>query len=203
MEFYTDKDPWQLATDRYPTWDDCMRYYMSRISNKVPPKSIIHDLAVGVEKIWKSGDGCPKSKSTIIYQFEKTVLPAYQKFRKGDTGGGSSKKKKKKVNDSPQVQTPARTSLRSPAPSSVDHDHDLSSSDHLDSRDQLGADDNVQAVQGQHGHVSKRKEGKERKELWMKEHGDMLFDVFSENAMVKTLEEEMCFDSDFYEDQKD
>ena len=203
MEFYTDKDPWQLATDRYPTWDDCMRYYMSRISNKVPPKSIIHDLAVGVEKIWKSGDGCPKSKSTIIYQFEKTVLPAYQKFRKGDTGGGSSKKKKKKVNDSPQVQTPARTSLRSPAPSSVDHDHDLSSSDHLDGRDQLGAGDNVQAVQGQHGHVSKRKEGKERKELWMKEHGDMLFDVFSENAMVKTLEEEMCFDSDFYEDQKD
>ena len=83
------------------------------------------------------------------------------------------------MNDSPQVQAPARTSLRSPAPSSVDHDHDLSSSDHLDGRDQLGADDNVQAVQGQHGHVSKRKEGKERKELWMKEHGDMLFDVFT------------------------
>ena len=54
-----------------------------------------------------------------------------------------------------------------------------------------------------HGQGSKRQEGKERKELWMKEHGNKLFDIFSEATMVKTLEEGLCFDSDFYEDQKD
>ena len=97
MEFYSDTDPWHFPTDRYPTWDDCMRFYMSRITNREVQKSILYDLAVSVEKIWRSGDGCPKSQSTIIYQFEKTVLPAYQKSRKGDTGGQKKKKKKKTV----------------------------------------------------------------------------------------------------------
>ena len=37
----------------------------------------------------------------------------------------------------------------------------------------------------------------------MRDHGHKMFDVFSETAMVKTLGEGLCFDSEFYEDQKD
>ena len=37
----------------------------------------------------------------------------------------------------------------------------------------------------------------------MTEHGHKLFDVFSETAMVAVLQEGRCFDSDFYEDQRD
>ena len=37
----------------------------------------------------------------------------------------------------------------------------------------------------------------------MQDCGSSMFDVFSEIAMVKTLGEGLCFDSDFYEDQKD
>ena len=70
MEFYSDTVPWPFETCRYPTWDDCMRFYMSRIVNKVPQKTIINQLAEAVESIWKTGDGCPKAKSSIMKQFE-------------------------------------------------------------------------------------------------------------------------------------
>ena len=70
--------------ERYPTWDDCMRYYKSRINNKVTQKSVINQLSEAVETIWKSGDGCPKAKHRIMVQFETCVFPQYQKYRKGD-----------------------------------------------------------------------------------------------------------------------
>ena len=37
----------------------------------------------------------------------------------------------------------------------------------------------------------------------MRDHGCQLFDVFSGEAMVKTLQEGFCFDADIYEDQQD
>ena len=39
--------------------------------------------------------------------------------------------------------------------------------------------------------------------MWMRDHGEKLFDVLSEAAMVKAMTEGLCFDSEFYEDQKD
>ena len=72
MEFYSDTVPWSFEI--YPTWDDCMRFYMSRIVNKVPQKTIINQLAEAVESIWKTGDGCPKAKSSIMKQFENHAV---------------------------------------------------------------------------------------------------------------------------------
>ena len=141
MEFYEDSEPWMFPTNRYPTWDDCMRYYMSRMkgAKKVSQKSIFNELSEAVHKIWKSGDGCPKSKSNIMNQFEKTVLPQYQRYRRGDAGNRSKKKKTE------------------PPPQSVENQPQK----------------------------SKRQEGKERKDAWMADCGDQLFDVFSEIEMVK------------------
>ena len=61
-----------------------MRFYMSRVKQKIPQKTVIQKLAEEVEKFWKLGDGCPKSVSSIRKQFENYVLPQYQKYRKGD-----------------------------------------------------------------------------------------------------------------------
>ena len=119
MEFYTDTEPWNLPKNQYPTWDDCMRYYMSRVTVKIPQKTAIFELAKDVEKIWKAGDGCPKHFHTIMTQFERTVWPQYQKYRKGD--GGETKKNKQKKKQTP-AKSPARRSMRQ---TSVDqHDHD-------------------------------------------------------------------------------
>ena len=112
MDFYSDNEPWDFEKCKYPSWDDCMRYYMSRINKdkKVPQKTIIHQLACAIEKIWKSGDGCPKSVSRIRYQFETCVLATYQKCRRGDTVPRSRQKK-----PGTPAQAPARRSARSAA----------------------------------------------------------------------------------------
>ena len=190
MEFYTDKNAWTFPPNQYPTWDDCMRFYMSRIQENMSQKAIIQSLAEEVEKIWKSGDGCPKSVSSIVTQFERYVLPQYKKNRKGDM---NKKGKKKKKLEKP-AQSPARRSLRAqPDP-------------HTDPDPPHPADDQGGAQAGQSSpsvHVSNRREASERKAAWLQDFGNSLFDVFSEVAMVKTLEEGLCFDSDFYEDQLD
>ena len=79
MDFYHDNELWTFPVYQYPTWDDVMRFYMSRIKQKIPPKVVINKLAEEVQKIWKLGDGCPKAVSSIRNQFEKYVLPLMNK----------------------------------------------------------------------------------------------------------------------------
>ena len=192
MDFYSDTAPWNLPSYQYPTWDDCMRYYLSRTKNKIPIKSALHGLAVGVHQIWKSGDGCPKSPQRIMVQFENTVLHQYQKYRKGDAL--LSGKKKKKNSDKPS-QSPVRKSSRSEDQTTVpSSDQDLIQVDPVL---------NASSTEVSTPTVSKRKESKDRRESWVKDFGSKLFDVFCEGSMVKVLMEGRCFDSDFYENQLD
>ena len=155
MEFYTDTEPWNLPKNQYPTWDECMRYYMSRIKVKISQKTAIVDLAKDVEKIWKAGDGCPKHFHHIMTQFEKTVLAQYQKYRKGDQPG---KSKKKKIQT--PSQSPARRSVRQKSDDQLDHDHGT----HQDQQDEVdhGADRTEASIS-----ISKRKESRDRKEAWL------------------------------------
>jgi hypothetical protein len=68
--------------------------------------------------VWKLGDGCPKSVSSIRKQFENFVLPLYQKYRKG----GMNKKGRKKKKDDTPAQSPVRKSLRAqPGPQDAGH----------------------------------------------------------------------------------
>ena len=117
MDFYNDEDTWVFPKERYPTWDDCMRYYKSRINTKVTQKSVINQLSEAVETIWKSGDGCPKSKNRIMVQLESYVIPQYQKYRKGDMQPNKSKKKKSQT----PAQSPVRKSARSSHPADVEN----------------------------------------------------------------------------------
>ena len=193
MEFYSDSEPWNFPKYQYPTWDDCMRYYMSRIKVKTAQKKTITELALAVETIWKAGDGCPKHYSNIMVQFEKTVFPQYQKYRKGDGVGNKGKKRKK-------LEVPSK----SPARKSVRHQSsDQPEQDPSELPNQQDAGDPGADRPDSPALVSKRKEARDRKEAWMREHGSKLFDVFSGDTMVKVLEDGLCFDSDFYEDQKD
>ena len=108
MELYTERNAWTFPPNQYPTWDDCMRFYTSRMQENWSQKAIIQSLAEEIERIWKAGDGCPKSLCSIRTQFEKNVLPQYKKYRKGD----GNKKGKKKIKLETPAQSPARTSLR-------------------------------------------------------------------------------------------
>ena len=186
MEFYTDTEPWNLPKNQYPTWDECMRYYMSRIKVKISQKTAIVDLAKDVEKIWKAGDGCPKHFHHIMTQFEKTVLVQYQKYRKGDQPGKSKKKK---------IQTPSKSPARRSVRQKSDDQYDHDPGTHQDQQDEVdhGADRTEASIS-----ISMRKESRDRKVTWMRDHGCQLFDVFSGEAMVKTLQEGFCFDADFY-----
>ena len=213
MDFYSDTDPWNFETCKYPTWDDCMHYYMSRI-NKFHQKTIINHLAEAVEKIWKSGDGCPKSISSIRGQFENHVLATYQKYRRGDTVPRSRQKK-----PGTPAPSPSRRSGRSaacttagyqgvtPTAAAVPHTAPITDPTPAPAKVQTPAPATLPTPASlattSQPLVSKRKEGKERRESWMKDHGQKLFDVFSEIAMVAVLKEGRCFDSDFYEDQGD
>ena len=76
-------------------------------------KTAMLELAEAVHKIWKAGDGCPKSVTNIITQFERSVYSQYQKYRKGD---GVNKDKQKKFKG--PVQSSTRKSLRTPNTSS-------------------------------------------------------------------------------------
>ena len=196
MDFYSDNEPWDFEKCKYPSWDDCMRYYMSRINKdkKVPQKTIIHQLACAIEKIWKSGDGCPKSVSSIRYQFETCVLATYQKCRRGDTVPRSRQKK-----PGTPAQAPARRSARSAACTTSG---DQGTSPSVAPPEVLAPVQASPVATTPQPVVSKRREGKERRDSWMTEHGHKLFDVFSETAMVAVLQEGRCFDSDFYEDQR-
>ena len=101
-------------------------------------------------------------------------------------------KSKKKKSQTP-AQSPVRKSARSSLPADVENTPEATG-------------DPGQGVEAG-GHVAlqpnRRHELNDRKELWMRDHGEKLFDVFSEAAMVTTLKEGLCFDSEYYEDQKD
>ena len=202
MDFYMDTEPWMFPKYQYPTWDDCMRFYMSRVKVKVPMKTAMLELAEAVHQIWKAGDGCPKSETNIITQFERSVYSQYQKYRKGD---GVKKDKQKKYKG--PVQSSTRKSLRHPSTSSSSDSsaptHEIEPGDH-DGQQAVGAGHVPEPIPADfQPQSSKRKDAKERKDSWMHDHGDNLFDIFSETAMVRTLKEGRCFDADFYEDQKD
>ena len=146
---------------------------------------IVHD-------IWISGDGCPKTFNAICYQFKTEVLPVYHKYRKGDFKGegGVSKKKKKKKKDTSPPPPPSRKSERLGSTSSVEKDCDPTpptpTSTSTSSRP-----------------ATRTETGPSRYSVWLKDHGDKLFDVFSSKTLEKVLEEGGAFDSCFYDDQKE
>ena len=111
MSFYNDTSPWTPPNNSYPTWDNMMRYYISRVHSpslgqgsvsertiKTSPDQVIHDLALYCITVWESGDGCPKKIKAVKDQFKSEVYPVYQKYRKGDIDkeGFKTKNKKKK-----------------------------------------------------------------------------------------------------------
>jgi hypothetical protein len=94
MDFYMDTEPWMFPNYQYLPWDDCMR-----VKVKVPMKTAMLELADTVYQIWKAGNGCPKSVTNIITQFERSVYSQYQKYRKGDGVKKDKQKKFKNLKD--------------------------------------------------------------------------------------------------------
>lgn len=168
LAFYNDTEAWTPAKTSYLTWDQAVRFYMSRVpapgqkkSTKysVSPEVAIKNLAMFCVDIWEAGDGCPKVWSSVVRQFKTEVLPMYKKYRKGDIPGIQ---KSKQACHAESVTSQTGTSTR------------------------------------KHSEPTRS-----RKCLWLRDHGEKLFDILSLRNMEKTLSEGRCFDSTFYEDQKD
>ena len=105
--FYQDSSPWTPPKNCYPTWDNVMRFYMSRVQShsvdgkgprrtEMSPEQAIKDLADFCVGVWESGDGCPRFWIKVMELFKKDVLPIYQKYRKGDIQDEAFKRKRKK-----------------------------------------------------------------------------------------------------------
>ena len=106
--FYDDDEPWTPRRDEYLTWDDAIRYYISRTKNGKRLKGdVIAELSKFVHDIWSAGDGCPKTYRGISYQFEHKVLATYLRFRK-NSGNRSHHKK----DDTKDVKQATRRSTR-------------------------------------------------------------------------------------------
>ena len=66
MDFYNDPLPWTPSRILYPTNDDVVRYYLSRVTKKNHVKNVtICQLAEFVRGIWEEGDGCPLVRKAI------------------------------------------------------------------------------------------------------------------------------------------
>ena len=209
MSIYNDSGPWTPPNNSYPTWDNVMRYYMSRVHSpglgpgpvskrtvQTSPDKVINDLALFCISAWESGDGCPKKLNAVKDQFKAEVLHNYQKYRKGDIDSEEfkpkNKKKKKKDLEAPAA-VPSRKSSRQLS---------TSPGDDGDSEPAACA---APLKQGQaESSVSTRSAaGPCRYTAWLRDHGTKLFDIFSLKNMETRLAEGKAFDSDFYEDQKD
>ena len=111
MDFYNDPLPWTPSRNCYPTNDDVVRYYLSRVTKKHHVKNVtIRQLSEFVRGIWEEGDGCPLSSNAIGTKFEK-LFQIYQKYRKGEGRGVQQLGHKKKKTDCPPGQ-PLRRSSR-------------------------------------------------------------------------------------------
>ena len=178
--FYSDLVPWTPAKNCYPTWDDVMRFYISRTQSKVPQGDAVRELSTFVYDIWDRGDGCPKTAVNIQKQFISKVLPVYVKYRKGEGRAGKSHKKELPV----VVAEPTRKSRRiqSPPPSATEHqvecvpDVDLSRPTEKPTPPQ-----NVESEAAAATRVRTRRSDtgtNKGKSDWLEDQGNQSFDVF-------------------------
>ena len=204
--FYQDSSPWTPPKNCYPTWDNVMRFYLSRVwshsvdgkgprRTEVSPEQALKDLAVFCVGVWETGDGCPRSWIKVMELFKKDVLPIYQKYRKGDIKDEAFKKKNKKKKKPPMSPPkPTRKSSRVPSSASEDSETDL----------EVAQASSSSSTQFSSAKVSTRgSAGPSRYSYWMKDHGEKLFDILSLVSVQERLAVGKAFDSEFYEDQKD
>ena len=197
--FYNDTCPWTPPKNAYPTWDNVMRYYISRTSKSVQSSSdqVMNSLSMFCVEVWESGDGCPMTWQAVKKKFQSEVLPVYQKYRKGDIDNEAfkhKKKKKKKKDISPA--NPSRRSERSKNSNEAVPEDRVNIS--------LPIDPTESVLQVPTKTISTRVPIElTRKFHWLKDHGNKLFDIFSTDTMQKCIAEGKGFDSEFYEDQKD
>lgn len=208
--FYSDNKPWSPPKISYPTWDDVVRFYVSRSQSKHAVLSdVIQELALFVHDIWEKGDGCPMSITAVKKQFSTKVLPEYRRYRDGD--GRKSRKHKRKTPI--VVGEPTRRSSRIQSPTPTSHD---SSPDSELVKDNEGLRNLPEASQSKNdptprvtrGSSSSKGSSKNRVD-WLEDHGKKLFDIFSKYRLRKMLKDRKkgisagAFDRDFYLDQKD
>jgi hypothetical protein len=60
------------------------------------PEQIMISLSKFCFEVWEAGDGCPLMEKNVKKKFQLTVLPKYNKYRKGDIDDEAFKKKNKK-----------------------------------------------------------------------------------------------------------
>ena len=93
FDFYNDPLPWEPPCDGYPTNDDVMRYYISRIKVNRDKNAVKNDVALFVKNIWEKGNGIPKSYLCIQEQFDGLYRTYFRYKCEGRRSKNSHKKK--------------------------------------------------------------------------------------------------------------
>ena len=174
---YDDLEPWIPPSNLYPTIDDVLRFYCSRMihGNRNLSSEVKGELSKFVYDVWEKGDGCPKTVKKIIAPFEKQVLPLYKKYHKGDGKGAGSHKKKRPVEFIEPTRKSRRTLVgNSPSPPIPSSACSSSSSASIDNE-----------TIAQSMVIQKRTSSRGCRKQWMEDHGKKLFNVFSEDRLKK------------------
>ena len=186
---------YKLPATLLPSNNDVLRFVLSRTkTGSLNHEAVVRELAKEVQKIWNDADCCPFAWSHIMNIFEKDVWQVYKHLQREKHLPGSNpttKRSHKKDPSKPSkyASQPRRKSSRI----ECEGDPQQHTSD-----PKLEENQNVV----EHGKIDTRKSSEiSLKSLW-EEEGNKLFDVKSEKKVVQYIKKGLCFDSDFYEDQK-
>ena len=198
------KTPFQLPITLLPSKDDVLRYVLSRTKTTQKHDSVVRDMALAVSKIWNDADCCPRHWKHITAAFEKDVWSIYGYLRReGHLPGDPSpalKRSHKKDSTKPNkyAAQPRRKSSRIDSGSTTSNN----SSDSEDLIPESMSKNNPPKKKKETSTISTRKSAElSLKSMWDLE-GKKLFDILSEERVVANIKKGLCFDKDFYEDQK-
>ena len=99
------EQPYQLIQDVLPTKNECLRYVLSRTSNKlISHTTAVRDLTKEVHALWNRGQCCPKELRHLTSSFEKDVWKKYTVAQKRFTKAHPNFKDTRECRSGPILQ---------------------------------------------------------------------------------------------------
>ena len=213
------KHPYKLPPTTLPSKTDVLRFVLSRtLKHKQKHDYVVREMAIEVGKIWNDADCCPYSRNHIITLFEKEVWSVYKYVLREkclpssttatttttttttttpatDSTTATKKRSHKKDPSKPSKygSQPRRKSSRLDSTSSSIPSDDEPPPQVLKENPLATAASITVNTRSSVEHSVKFEWGKE---------GQKLFDVKSDKRVMDAVNKGLCFDKDFYDDQR-
>ena len=132
--------------------------------------------------VWTAGDGCPSSHTRIRQLYAEKVKPVFENYKRGDGDIGLRRSHKSTSNEKKTPAVPKRKSLRLTSPAAIAETDPCPPSQNISS---------IPESEASKRGSSRQSPMNPRYLKWMSDHGNLLFDVFSVEQMVKTRKKGM------------